>query len=120
MSEIDYGPPVQLRPGRGGTIRIRRGGAVRNGNSGTAPKRFYSPGRAIRAAPHHIKHLPWPSRGKPLWDPLDPIIVAYQQAHPRVEAAWRSGKYRFIIEHKMPTSTQMRKRMMESLDAAVS
>jgi hypothetical protein len=85
---MDYGPPVCLSGNKpGGIIKLKRGGATRNGNSGTAPKRFYTPVRALRDV--HGKHLPWPPRGNIIWDPRDPIIVAYRKAHPVISAAWR-------------------------------
>lgn len=78
---IDYGPPIQLSSGPGGIIKVRRGGAVGNGNSGNGPRRFHTVPRAIRNV--HGQHMPWPPRGKVIWDPTDPFIIAYQQAHPR-------------------------------------
>lgn len=85
---IDYGPPIRIGGDKpGGVIKIKRGGMTRNGNSGTAPKRCRTPVRAIRDV--HGKHLPWPSRGKIIWDPLDPFIIEYRRTHPVVEAAWR-------------------------------
>lgn len=94
---VDYGPPIRIGGSKpGGIIKIRRGGATRNGNSGTAPKRFHTPVRAIREAKgskkgRHYggKILPWPSRGKPIWDPRDSFIIEYRKTHPVVEAAWR-------------------------------
>jgi hypothetical protein len=85
---VDFGPPIRIGGSKpGGVIKIKRGGMTRNANSGTAPKRFYTPGRAIRNV--HGVHQPWPPRGKPIWDPLDPFIIEYQKTHPVVRAAWR-------------------------------
>jgi hypothetical protein len=61
--------------------KIRRGGTGPVGNSGTAPRRTYTAVRAIRD-PKNGKHLPWPPRAKPIWDPRDPIIIAYQGTLP--------------------------------------
>jgi hypothetical protein len=74
----DFGPPVRLGKGPGGVLKIKRGGTGKQGNSGSAAKRFHLPPRQAR-----------PASGPVIWDPLDPVIVAYRQAHPRVEAAWR-------------------------------
>jgi hypothetical protein len=100
----DFGPPIRIggdKPGR--TLKRKRGGIGKISNSGQHAKRARSPGRAIRD-PKNSKHLPWPSRGKPIWDPRDPFIIAYRKAHPVVEAAWRakrglgSGMTAFDIE----------------------
>lgn len=85
----DFGPPIRIGGDKpGGVIKIKRGGMTRNGNSGTAPKRFRSPGRALRDV--HGKHLPWPPRGNTIWDPLDPFIIEYRRTHPIIQAAWRT------------------------------
>jgi len=62
-------------------------------------RRFHTPNRAIRD-PRRNKHqtydgnvvLPWPDRGPAIWNPRDPFIIAFREAHPRVEAAWRTGR----------------------------
>ena len=93
---MDYGPPIRLpcspfTRSPPAVMKIKRGGVGKQGNSGTAPRRTRTFPRAIRD-PKNGKHLPWPPRGKPVWNPTDPVIVAYRAAHPRVEAAWRSRK----------------------------
>lgn len=83
-----FGPPIRIggdKPGR--VLKRRRGGVGKISNSGTVPKRFHTPVRAVRDV--HGKHLPWPPRGKIIWDPLDPFLIAYREAHPVVRAAWR-------------------------------
>jgi len=35
------------------------------------------------------RQLPKPPDSKPIWDPLDPFIIEYQNSHRRVVAAWR-------------------------------
>lgn len=67
--------PIQLHPGPGGSMKIKRGGTGKISNSGTV-RRVRPPVRAIRDPKG--KHLPWPPRGKPIWDPRDPFIVAYR------------------------------------------
>lgn len=88
---MDYGPPIQLRPGNGRVLKIKRGGTGKISNSGNEKKRVRPPVIAIRD-PKSGKHLPWPPRGKPVWDPRDPFIIAYRKAHPVVEAAWRTRR----------------------------
>ena len=81
MSE-DYGPPLPLRKGKGGALKIKRGGTGKVSNSGNAAGRFHAPVRALRD-PKTGKHLPQPPRGKPIWDPdHDPFIVEYRKLHP--------------------------------------
>lgn len=69
---IDYGAPVDIGGDKkGGTIRIKRGGTGKIGNSGNAPKRFRIPGRQNRdykkrakGSGNEFRQVPWPDRGK--------------------------------------------------------
>ena len=63
----------------GGLLKIKRGGTGKIGSSGNAARRVRSPGRALRD--HKGKHLPWPPRGKAIWNPRDPFIIAYRKEH---------------------------------------
>src|SRR5579864_6408035 len=103
----DFGPPIQLRPGPGGIIKVRRGGAVGNGNSGNGPKRFYTPPRAIRNV--HGQHQPWPRRGKVIWDPRDPFIISLRAQHP-APAAWRTDpRVRMWAPKERPVSRKSKR-----------
>lgn len=83
---IDYGPPLLILHGNGVAIKSKRGGTGKISNSGTAPCRFHSPNKAPggrgpsgpKAGIHGGKILPKPARGKVIWDPRDPFIIAYQ------------------------------------------
>jgi hypothetical protein len=63
----DNDDPIRMYKGPGGVIKIKRGGAASSGNSGAAHKRTRTPVRAIRNP--EGRHLPWPTQGKPVWDP---------------------------------------------------
>jgi hypothetical protein len=69
-----------LKPGKGGMFKVKRGGTGKVSNSGNAAGRFHSPGRALRDTKTG-RHLPWPPRGNPIWDPTDPFIIAYRKEH---------------------------------------
>lgn len=93
---MDYGPPIRLpcspfTRSPPAIMKLKRSGTGKQGNNGSGPKRVRNFPRAIRD-PKNGKILPWPAQGKPIWDPTDPVIVAYRAAHPRVEAAWCSRK----------------------------
>jgi hypothetical protein len=80
--------PIQLRPGPGGVTKIKRGGTGKISNSGNEKKRTRPPVVALRD-PKSGKHLPWPPRGAPIWDPRDPFIIAYRaQTRVRETSAW--------------------------------
>jgi hypothetical protein len=81
--------------------KIKRGGTGKISNSGNAPKRFRAFVKGLRDPKKPGKHdggtlLPKPPRAPAVWDPHDPLIIAHRIAHPRVEAAWRSGRSRPI------------------------
>lgn len=83
---MDYGPPIRLKrspfvKSPPTVTKLKRGGTGKQGNNGSGPKRTRTFPRAVRD-PKNGKHLPWPPRGKPIWDPTDPVIVAYREAHP--------------------------------------
>ena len=65
--------------------KIKRGGTGKVSSSGNAARRFYTPVIGLRVGPKKPgKHdggtlAPKPPRAKPIWDPRDPFIVAYQQ-----------------------------------------
>lgn len=91
---LSYGPPIRLGDGPGGVIKVKRGGTGKISNSGNAPKRFYTAVKGLRhgkkpGKPGGGTLLPKPPASPPIWGPRDPFIIAYQQAHPRIEAAWR-------------------------------
>jgi hypothetical protein len=81
-------------------------------------RRFHTPNRAIRD-PHKNKHqtydgnviLPWPPRGKAIWDPRDPFIIAYQAAHVAPVAPWRSNP-----GHMKPRRKRNKKRVRSHFD----
>jgi hypothetical protein len=53
-------------------VKIKRGGGVATSNSGgMGHNRARTPVRAMRDQKHHSKHLPWPARGKVIWDPAE-------------------------------------------------
>ena len=70
----DYGPPIPLRKGKGGILKIKRGGTGKVSNSGNAAGRFRVPGRALRDVKTG-RQLPWPPRGAPIWNPADPFFI---------------------------------------------
>lgn len=91
MSDAPIRLPVsRFRTSPPAITKIRRGGTGKIGNSGTAAGRFHTPTRQLRS-PKDGKQIPWRLRGKVIWDPTDPFIIAYQQAHPHTEARWRSN-----------------------------
>ena len=79
-NEVPLRLPISRFLTGGGSLKVKRGGTGKISNSGGSGrvKRTYTPARAIRDPKHHQKHLPWPARGKPIWDPRDPVIVAYR------------------------------------------
>ncbi len=94
MSE-DFGPPIRLKcspftRSPPAVTKLKRGGVGKQGNSGSVARRVHTFPRAVRDKVG--KHVPWPDRGRPIWDPADPFIVAYRAAHPRVEAKWRTRR----------------------------
>lgn len=94
---MDYGPPLPLRKGKGGTFKVKRGGTGKVSNSGNAAGRFHQPVKALRGKDG--KHLPWPPRGASIWDPADPFFKGYiihiptrrerriERAYPKTEKA---------------------------------
>ena len=65
-------------------------------SSGNAPRRFHAPGahlrnfkKASKYGVNEYQQVPKPPQSPAIWDPRDPFIVEYRDAHPRVEAAWR-------------------------------
>jgi hypothetical protein len=95
---IDYGPPVPLRKGKGGVLKIKRGGTGKVSNSGNAAGRFYTPGRALRGKDG--KQLPWPDRGAVIWNPTDPFFANHNCEVPtrrerRKARAWAKAESGF-------------------------
>jgi hypothetical protein len=84
----------------GGSLKVKRGGTGKISNSGgsgarlrtrnfnVALRNFKKPSKKHKRT-HDHRHEPLIPRAPAVWDPTDPIIVAYREAHPRVEAAWR-------------------------------
>jgi hypothetical protein len=91
----DFGPPIPLSSGKGGVIKIKRGGAARNGNSGSAHKRTRNACFTyLRERNKPGKHdggtlLPKPPDSPAIWDPRDPFIIALRAANPHTPPAWR-------------------------------
>ena len=81
-----YGPPIRLpcspfTASPPAVTKLKRGGIGKQANSGSGPKRTRTFPRAVRD-PKNGKHLPWPPRGKPVWDPNnDPFIHALRKAN---------------------------------------
>lgn len=92
----DFGPPIQLHAGPGGVIKIKRGGAARNGNSGSANRRTRTACFSyLRDRNKPGKHgggtlLPKPPASPVIWNPTDPFVIAYQADHARYIAQWRT------------------------------
>jgi hypothetical protein len=93
MNESPVRLPISRFITGGGTLKVKRAGGTGTSNSGGSgrSKRVYTPGRATRN-PKNGRHLPWPARGKPIWDPNnDPFIAAYRAAHAQDGATRRAA-----------------------------
>ena len=97
---IDYGPPLPLRKGKGGALKIKRGGTGKVSNSGNAAGRFHAPVRALRD-PKTGRHLPQPPRGKPIWDPTDPFIVEYRREHPPIISREERDRLTMVVDFEV-------------------
>lgn len=85
----DNGPirlPVSAFLRGGGVLKIKRGGPGKQGSSGSLQRRYHAPIRAARdfhkpSKRHNgeFRIHPKSPDSPPIWNPLDPFIVGYQQ-----------------------------------------
>lgn len=111
----DFGPPIRLKPGNGGTLKIKRGGTGKISNSGNAPKRFHNFVKGLRDPKKPGKHdggtlIPKPPRAPAIWDPRDPFIVAYQAEHAAPVAPWRHEPRVVMYAPRRPRKSKQRVR----------
>lgn len=112
---LSYGPPIPLSKGPGGSLKIKRGGTGKISNSGNEKRRFHAACNTIYR--NHKKPgkrdggtlIPKPPRARVIWDPTDPFILAYRQAHYAPTAAWRDDSQPQVIMHAEPTPEDIRR-----------
>lgn len=113
----DFGPPIRLPVSifhrGGGEQKVKRGGgASSSSGSGSRPWQYLHV-KGLRDPKKPGKHdggrlLPKPPDASPVWDPLDPFIMHYRQAHyvaPRV----KQSKPPRVLEAGLPNRRPRRK-----------